>query len=177
MSLHKINKHEVRAKEAGFNTIEEYKQSEAIAADIVCPLVYNNAIYSDYGVHKETGHVWSWKSRNEWLQMSASGKRYPSVFISNDDRSISILVHRAAACTILGYPKTWPGSEHITDAMWARTPKVVKASYEELKKLFFENLQVNHIDGDRWNHSPSNLEFITGNDNIKHYQEMRNNAA
>jgi hypothetical protein len=145
--------------------------------NIVYPLIYNDKSYDDYGVHKITGHVYSRKLGEKWIQLSGHGKKYPSVSISNNGITSSILVHRAAACTILGYPETCPGSEHITDAMWARTPKLVKASYEELKKLFFENLQVNHIDGDRWNHSPSNLEFIMGKDNIKHYHESRKKAA
>lgn len=138
--------------------------------NIVHPLIYNDVAYSDYGVHKITGHVHSRKLGKEWIQLSGHGKKYPSVSISNNGIISSILVHRAAACTILGYPKIYPDTIEIPREIWKNANVI-------MKKNALKNLEVNHIDGNTRNHSPSNLEWVTKDQNIKHYQKSRKKAA
>jgi predicted XRE-type DNA-binding protein len=36
----------------------------------------------------------------------------------------------------------------------------------------FEGATVNHLDGDKWNNDPCNLEYLTSADNLRHSHEV-----
>jgi hypothetical protein len=82
--------------------------------------------------------------------------------------SITTQVHRLVAETFLKKP----APKGITKKDWKATPESVKA-------LVYQTLSVNHIDHDKTNYHPSNLEWVTAQQNSAAYHEYRvaNNAV
>lgn len=132
---------------------------------IVTPLVYNQEEYHDYGVHKETGEIFS-KRSGAWKQMSfsVSGKSpYPSGALTYSGVRKFIVQHIAVHETL--NPEL-PVPAGITKTDWKKTPKSVK-------KLLRKIWQVNHIDHCHTNYTPSNLEWTTAQENVDAYQRHR----
>ena len=136
---------------------------------IVSPLMYNQVAYSDYGIHKETGHIYSKKVGNEWRTRSWSvggNMLYPFCMIIGDDGHKKSASFHKACCETL---KPQPAPPGITETEWKRTPSSVK-------KLLHKIWQVNHIDHNHLNFNPENLEWVTGTENVAKYQEHRKTA-
>ena len=136
---------------------------------VVYPLIYKGVAYPDYGIDSTTGRVWSkkqggWKSRKEHV----SGKSpYPKLSIQDEwGYSKSIMVHVAAHETLNPVVPTPPG---VTKKEWKATPQSVKNLMRDL-------WQVNHIDHNHLNFHPSNLEWVTADENVEAYQIFREAA-
>jgi hypothetical protein len=143
---------------------EEYWDLDLDETTICYPLVYNNEEFWDYGVCKHTGYIWSHK-RNFWQIMipNTSGKSsYPKVVCDK----VTIPVHIAVMETLNEIPKP----NGVTDKEWKITPNSVK-------KFCRKGWYVNHIDHDKTNFNPSNLEWVTATQNAQAYQKFIKKAA
>jgi len=136
--------------------------------ELVSPLIYCGKSYPDYWIDIKLGDIWSTKGKyfKRLLPRVAGGCKYPRLAIQ-DAESIpygrkDVMVHKAAAETLLSIPKP----VEIPQNIWDQTHILVK-------KLVSSNMQVNHIDHDPNNYNPSNLEFVTGKENVEKYQEHR----
>ena len=129
----------------------------------ISPLIYKGLPYYDYGIESATGEVVS-KKRGYWsgLTSGISGNgEYPKVNLSmgmdlGKQVVKTILVHRAVAETLFDFPL--PGG--ISKEDWKNTPMSVK-------NLVYGNMQVNHIDHDKTNYHPDNLEWVTLQENVE----------
>jgi len=91
-----------------------------------------------------------------------TGSHYPQISFRLNGISIITQVHRLVAETFLKKP----APTGITKKDWKATPDSVKA-------LVYQTLYVNHIDHDKTNYHPSNLEWVTAQQNSVAYQEYR----
>lgn len=133
--------------------------------NIISPLIYKQTPHNDYGVCKKTGKVYSRKYGN-WrpLKEKVSGQNpYPQIGIMVGDKRKTICVHVAVHETL--NPKI-PRPPGVSPKDWQKTPASVKGLTREL-------FEVNHIDHNRLNFSPSNLEWTTAMQNVQKYQEFR----
>ena len=126
----------------------------------VSPLIYRGLPYHDYGIESATGDVVS-KKRGYWNGLTSGisgGGEYPKVNLSMGAHMVikTILVHRAVAETLFDFPI--PGD--ISKEDWKNTPMSVK-------NLVYGNMQVNHIDHDKTNYHPDNLEWVTLQENVE----------
>lgn len=97
--------------------------------------------YANYAVD-DCGQIYDWRSGDQLPQHLSSKSHYKSVTVKpiGSDRSVTTYVHRLVAM--------------------AYVPNTTDKS--------FDDLQVNHIDGNKLNNSPNNLEWVTHADNIRH---------
>lgn len=132
---------------------------------IVTPVVYNRKKYHNYGVHRETGEIYS-NRFGYWRRMkfSVSGQSpYPKGYFSVNGEKKFIVQHIAVHETLNPKLPVPPG---ISDAAWKKTPKSVK-------KMLRHVWQVNHIDHCHTNYRPDNLEWTTAQQNVQAYQTHR----
>ena len=141
-------------------------------SEIVTPLIHKVVEYSDYGVHKKTGNIYSKKGKDKvWkmLKPNLTGGRYPLVCLSILGKQKTILIHVAALETIKPNPQyKRPPTVPVKD--WKVTPKSVI-------EVMRDRYQVNHINHNRHDYSLSNLEWTTGEENIKAYQKHKKRQA
>ncbi len=143
---------------------KEYRKLGLKKTTICYPLFYNNRAFWDYGVCKHTGYVWS-RKRGFWQIMvpNISGRSpYKKVVCDK----ITIPVHIAAMETLNEVPKP----DGVTDEEWNITPNSVKTF---CRKGWY----VNHIDHDKTNFNPNNLEWATAKQNAQAYQQFIRKAA
>lgn len=105
------------------------------------------------------------------LSINYSGE-YPSISLCIDNTRVSVNVHRLVCETFHKKPL----AEILTTREWASIELSVR------KKLLnyiqhADRYQVNHIDHDKQNFHPSNLEWVTVKENQQKYQEYRKKAA
>lgn len=134
--------------------------------EIKTPLMYNQVAYSDYGVHKETGHMYSKKQGGEWRPRAwgiGGNMQYPFCMIIGDDGHKKSASFHKACCETL---KPQPAPPGVSDEEWEQTPASVK-------RLLHKIWQVNHIDHNHLNFHPDNLEWVTGTENVAKYQKHR----
>jgi hypothetical protein len=139
-------------------------------AIIKSPLIYQQISHADYGVDELTGEIYSIK-RGSWVPLSIqypkknrNGGLYPTFVVSSPlftsaFKAKVMLVHVAAHETL--NPRL-PIPDGITKIVWLNTDPSVKALCRGL-------WQVNHIDHDRLNFHPSNLEWVSASTNIQKY--------
>jgi hypothetical protein len=97
------------------------------------------------------------------LSIPKSGSsNYPRFVFMVDGERINADVHRVVAENLVPFPKP----KDITKRDWDKTPEIVR---EHLKSLYF----VNHIDHDKYNCHPSNLEWVTSKGNAHAYQKHK----
>jgi len=164
--------------------------------NIVTPLLYKGQEFFQYGVDKNTGDIWSRKRRKQptsiktnlytdknedtWLRLSEAQRNpknlkvsYPCVglyskehFPDLSSHSLTINVHILACETL----KPCPRPRGVSEKEWRTTPNTVKKACRDL-------WQVNHIDHDKQNHHPSNLEWTTAKENsqaaVAHYASAK----
>jgi hypothetical protein len=125
-------------------------------------ITYHGKVYNNYEVN-EVGEIFNnWTGRT--LRGSISGTcLYPQVKLNGK----TILVHRivAEAFVPLGKP-----SASISDEEWGITPASVK-------QLIMKTMYVNHIDHDKENYHPSNLEWVTAEENAQKRDEFYSRTA
>lgn len=132
---------------------------------IATPVIYNQEEYQGYGVHRETGDIYSFRF-GTWRKMSfcVSGKSpYPQGYFSINGKRKFIVQHIAVHETLNPELPVPPG---ITKTDWKKTPRSVK-------RLLRHIWQVNHIDHCHTNAHPSNLEWTTAQQNVEAYQRHR----
>jgi hypothetical protein len=143
------------------------------------PIIYRNKVIPGYFFDEEY-NVISVKSgayvtkpiRKMKPYFNPTGKypshQYPHLNLSVNGIQKTIQIHRLVAETFLKKP----APTGITKKDWKATPESVKA-------LVYQTLRVNHIDHDKTNYHPSNLEWVTAQQNSVAYQEYRvaNNAV
>ena len=143
------------------------------------PIIYRNKVIPGYFFDEEynvisvksgpyaTKPIKKLKPCFNPISKNSSG-HYPAINFSVNGITKTIHVHRLVAETFLKKP----APKGITKKDWKATPDSVKA-------LVYQTLRVNHIDHDKTNYHPSNLEWVTAQQNSVAYQEYRvaNNAV
>ena len=133
--------------------------------NLVSPLIYNGQPLRGYGVDSDTGDIYStrrskhphklaWNHRNKRsLKDSYPCMRFSSktVFPDHHSNGLTINVHILIHETLNPLPVP-PG---VSDKEWKRTPVSVKQAMRG-------SWMVNHIDHNRLNYHPSNLEWVFG---------------
>lgn len=155
--------------------MEFQEETGQTTTSIVYPLVYQGVEYEDYGVCINTGNIWSKKFSNrnpcgEWraLVPSVSGKNpYYKVGITTGWREKkTIQVHVAVHETLTDIPRP----ANVSQSDWDSTPRSVKRSTRGI-------WMVNHIDHDKLNYKPSNLEWVTAQGNAQAYQTFKKTVS
>lgn len=119
----------------------------------------------DYFV-AEDGNIWSTKRglptmKKPTITATNSGTNgYAKSGLKYFGDTINIFFHRVAAEAWVPFTKP----KEIPKKDWDATPESVK---RHMQNLYF----VNHIDHDRSNFHPSNLEWVTSEENAKAYQK------
>ena len=129
-------------------------------------------VYDGYRIHSVTGMVYSftgsWRTKNQygWNPMTPclNSRRYPTVTLQYGKKTLTVTVHSLVMHTINGTPGRLP---KIPAKTWKRY-----SSYA--KNFMMQNYwEVNHIDHDTTNFSPSNLEWVSGEENKEKYRAHR----
>ena len=126
------------------------------------PLIYNGMIFSDYWVDKN-GNLWSTKgSEPRKKRYRPNANNYPRTTVCVDGKRKNVTAHKLVCESYHKFPKP----KSVNKKEWDITP-------DSVKKLVKKMYQVNHIDHDHLNFHPSNLEWVTGEENSEKYQEHR----
>lgn len=114
-------------------------------------------------INKEI-RVWSKKfGKMKRLSIPKSGKSsYPGFNFSIDGILTKADIHRVIAENIVPFPKP----ESMTHKDWKATPESAK---NIMKSVFF----VNHIDHNKYNCHPSNLEWVTPKGNVHAFHKHK----
>ena len=97
------------------------------------------------------------------MSMPQSGKgKYPKFIFMVDGERIGGDVHRVIAENLIPFPRP----KAIPKIVWDATPQLVR---DHIKSLYF----VNHIDHDKYNCHPTNLEWVTSKANVHAYQKHK----
>lgn len=148
-------------KSVSINSTKETPVSAAILKRLVDARLRGDYLPS-YFVDKKLGDIWSNKlGYFRKLTPNVSGTaKYPKVRISFGKKgdSLGVSVHRIVAETLIPIPMP----TGVTEKEWKRTPASVKA-------LFNNFWEVNHIDHDRSNFNPKNLEWVFNKENREKY--------
>ena len=115
------------------------------------------------------GNIWSgktkyWKKLTPHISENAT-RGYAKSAIKVNGKMISFYFHKVVCATLVPFPRP----EGITKKDWDATPETVK---EHMKAMYI----VNHIDHDRTNYHPSNLEWVTSQGNAMAYQRHKSLA-
>lgn len=98
------------------------------------------------------------------LSIPKSGSsKYPKFTFMVNGKKNHADIHRVVAENLISFPKP----KDITKQDWDNTPSVIK---DHIKSLYF----VNHIDHDKYNCHPTNLEWVTSKGNALAYQKHKN---
>ena len=137
---------------------------------IVRPAMYNGQKLEDYGVDKKTGDIYSFKSgkpyKLTWCHRNPGDLKnsYPcvtlidkKVFKEYKKNQLTINVHILVHETLR---PTLPRPRSVTKKTWRTTAN-------DVKKAFRPMWQVNHIDHNRINFNPKNLEWVTRKENAE----------
>jgi exosome complex RNA-binding protein Csl4 len=136
-------------------------------------VVYRGKVLEDYFLD-ENGEIYSakrgWK-RKLSVQPGDNYNPYPKVGVTVDGKVRTLNVHRLVCETF--HKKPLP--EILSKAEWSKVPCSIKSKLiEHIQHA--DRYQVNHIDHDRNNYHPSNLEWVTTSENQQKYQEYKRAA-
>jgi hypothetical protein len=122
------------------------------------PAIDSGRILPGYYVCTIDGSFWSTK-RNYLKIVTPCGPAsgYLSVYPRLDGATLTLQLHRIVAETLISFPRP----KTISESDWALTPESVKA----VVKLGY---LVHHIDHDKHNFHPSNLEWVTAKENSQY---------
>ena len=104
-----------------------------------------------------------WARKIRWV--IAGGSKYPRCTLMINGTRKTVNLHKVVAETFIKKPLPFG----VSESDWKTTPDSVKACFDH----FWE---VNHIDHDPENFHPSNLEWVSRNENVSKYQIYRKNA-
>jgi hypothetical protein len=114
------------------------------------PALHNGVALEGYWVNPVDGTVWSDKRSKNLKQIKGSlSKGYRQTRLTTDGGLISLLLHRIVACTLIPF-----STDGISKRDWKNTP-------DKIKNIILSQWCINHIDHDRGNYHPSNLEWAT----------------
>lgn len=131
----------------------------------LCSIVFRGKTVDGYFMDND-GNIYSNK-RGTLKKMSFYLRNgYPGIKFSINGKSQSVDVHRAVAETKIPVPL--PEIEGLTEEDIANTPVSVMRYLKNPARY-----QVNHIDHNKENFHPSNLEWVTTHENSLKYQEYR----
>ena len=146
------------------NTIEMIKEQHKI--DNVVPCVYQGNVLEDYYIDN-AGQIYStkvWPFGEKMTYSYDESKRYPRVKLQDYSSGLrkprGVAVHRIVAETFIPFLKP----AEISQEDWDNTP-------QNIKDYIFKEMQINHLDSNRMNYHPSNLEWSSSTENRIHYQE------
>jgi hypothetical protein len=169
-----------------------YNKSEA--GEVLYPLIAERDGVEGYFVDA-SGYIWSSKQSApgvlKKLKLSTNRRKknnYPSVRLTCKERFSEYLkncrsfdVHRLVAETLV--PKPIPQFPEMPEEDLCSMPEHIRAAFEQAREAFVEvadNLAsclfVNHIDHDKTNFHPSNLEWVNAKQNAQAYQKHKNNT-
>ena len=150
-----------------------YKYRLGTEWESIEPLVTNGEVFFDYGVHKETGTIYSFKhGRKKKIKLNYnrgkkgtknSEKNYARFCMSINGKRHNKLVHRVVAETLIPLDELNPPAG-MSKAGWAQAGDEARAVIKSL-------LVVDHKDNDPTNYHPTNLRWATPKENAKYYQE------
>lgn len=132
------------------------------------PLTIKGVVIPNYAVDPN-GDIWSnkqgsWKKKKPTITDFNSGTNgYAKSNVCFGDEKINIFFHKVSCEAWVPFNRP----SELTEEDWDATPQKVK---DHIRDLYF----VNHIDHDRSNYHPSNLEWVTSKENAKAYQEHKN---
>lgn len=131
------------------------------------PVIINGDTVPHYYVDSN-GNPWSSKRGDGNAYMLSPGinsRGYYTVNICHNGKKKSHQLHRLVAETLIPFPKP----EGVTHSDWKTTP-------ESVKRLLVSQYMVNHIDHDKENYHPDNLEWVTSKGNAvareTHYRNV-----
>ena len=128
------------------------------------PLKYRAKIVANYYVDPKSGDLYSNKqSTLKKLTPTLEYSGYMKIGIHSPDVPRNQRVHRLVAETLIPFPCP----EGISKADWKATPEAVK-------NLLCSQYRVNHIDHDKSNYHPTNLEWVTARGNSLAYVAHNN---
>jgi hypothetical protein len=132
-----------------------------IDAKKLIPAIHNGIELVDYWVHSVDGTIWSTKQRKLKQILASNHLGYRRTVFMVNGKKYQLLLHRIVACTLIKFP---PPSG-VTKQDWSITPESVKRAMSNL-------YLINHIDHNRANYHPKNLEWVTHTENaiasVKH---------
>ena len=130
------------------------------------PAVHNGIQLEDYWVNSTDGTIWSTKNRNLKHIKGSNHDGYLRTKFMVNGKPCQLLLHRVVACTLIKFP---PPSG-VTKKDWTMTPDSVKRAMSNL-------YLINHIDHDRGNYHPKNLEWVNHTENaiasVKHKSGLK----
>ena len=139
------------------------------------PLVFNGNVIEGYFIEFVGSLVSVWSNKVaggrrgsifggiKQLSIPSSGKaNYPKLKFRENGEYIHADAHRVIAENLIPFPKP----KEISKKDWDATPESVK---RHMQSLYF----VNHIDHNKYNCHPSNLEWVTAKRNVHAYQEYK----
>ena len=120
------------------------------------PALHNGIALKGYWVNSIDGTIWSDKQSKNLRQIKGSiHDGYRRTNFTTSDGLTNLLLHRVVACTLI--PFTTDG---ISKRDWKNTP-------DKIKNIILSQWCINHIDHDRSNYHPSNLEWATFTENSR----------
>jgi hypothetical protein len=125
------------------------------------PAMHNGIQLEGYWVHPKDGTIWSTKQNKLKLINGSNHNGYRRNKFVMKDGNFNILLHRIVACTLIPFAPSG-----VTKKDWSITP-------QSIKDLIMSQWLINHIDHNRANYHPSNLEWATHTENanasVKHH--------
>ena len=132
-----------------------------IDAKKLIPAIHNGIELVGYWVYSVDGTIWSTKQRKIKQILGSNHLGYRRTVFMVDGKKSQLLLHRIVACTLIKFP---PPSG-VTKQVWNNT-------HESVKRAMSNLYLINHIDHNRANYNPKNLEWVTHTENaiasVKH---------
>jgi len=144
-----------------------------VYGDPLLPVKYNNEIIPDYYMNI-LGEIFDMsKSPIRKIKYSYPDKKknpswYTRCSLRRNGKRSPILVHIVVMDTLKGH--TLPRPKGVTKREWMACPTAIK----EAVRMSY---QVNHINEDKHDWDPDNLEYVTARQNQQKHQELKRYRA